>query len=65
MTYTAFRKEVFRLGLTVAQLRCDEPPIDSVNDLIDSFGQNQRGLDRYESFVIRFQNETEPVSCVS
>lgn len=54
MTYAQFRSEVIAKGITLAQLRCDEPATDDVLDLID-----RCGVDLYESFVYRLQKEVD------
>ena len=55
MTYKQFTKVVDDKRLSLAQLRCDVPPIPAVLALIDDAGN------RYEKFVLRLQQEMTPV----
>ena len=54
MSYTQFKAFVFKKGWTTAQLRCDVPPTDELLAFMDSVG-----LNRYESFVIRLEKESQ------
>jgi hypothetical protein len=55
MNYQAFKKFVTENGYTISILRCDNaPPTDALLDLMDRVG-----LNRYESFVLRLQQESK------
>ena len=54
MTYTEFKKWVAGMGLTLAQLRCDDaPPTSQMLEVMDRIG-----LATYERFVGRLQRES-------
>lgn len=55
MTYKEFLAEVQKQGLSLAQLRCDVPPSESVLDLIEDVGPD------YERFVMRFSTVNQDV----
>ena len=52
-TYAAFVVRVREYGLTLAQVRYDEPPTEAVDALAEDCGD----LYRYERFVSRFERE--------
>ena len=54
MRYADFKALVAKMGWTMPQLRCDEPPTEDLLVLMDALG-----LDRYERFVLALQAERQ------
>ena len=52
-TYTAFVVRVKEYGLTLSQVRYDEPPTEAVDALAEDCGN----LYRYERYVARYERE--------